>query len=278
MRGAHYDAGSGIDRNLVVSGGMRVSVVAQERFGPVVEVDGRWFYVSLAAFSTLFAIVGFAPTYWLPLAAGTLDLPRVLHVHGALLFSWPVFFLLQATWVASGRTLRHRRLGLLGSALAIAVTVSGVMAAAHALNTGIATGDAHEARAFAIAPLSAIAFFAAVVAVAIANVRRPAVHKRLMVLATFSILQPAAARWVLVLLAPADAVGPPPVLITLIPALVVDSLLLAAIAYDWRRHGRLHPAYLYGMIALVSVQLLRIPFSESAGWHTLSGWFAVAMS
>jgi hypothetical protein len=255
-----------------------MSIVAQERIGPVGGVDSRWFYVSLAAFSALFAIAGFAPTYWLPLAAGTLDLPRVLHVHGALLFSWPAFFLLQAALVAGGQTVRHRQFGLLGVALAIAVTVSGVVAAAHALNTGIATGYAHEARAFSILPLSAIAFFAVVVAVAVANVRQPAVHKRLMVLATFSILQPAVARWVFVLFAPADAAGPPPVLISLIPTLVVDALLLVVIAYDWRRHRRLNPAYVYGMIALVAVQLLRIPLSESAVWHTFSRWFAVALS
>jgi hypothetical protein len=255
-----------------------MSIVAQDRLGTAVRVDGRWFYVSLAAFSALFAVVGFAPTYWLPLAAGTLDLPRVLHVHGALLFSWPAFFLLQTVLVASGQTLRHRQLGLLGTVLAIAVTVSGVLAAAHALNIGIATGYAHEARAFSIVPLSVIAFFAAVVAVAVANVRQPAVHKRLIVLATFSILQPAVARWVLVLLAPADAAGPPPVLITLIPMVVVDALLLVVIALDRKRNGRLHPAYLYGMIALVTVQLLRIPLSESAVWHAFSHWFAVAMS
>jgi hypothetical protein len=255
-----------------------VSVVAQDHLGPVVHAGDRWFYISTASVAALVAFVGFAPTYWLPLATGTLDIPRVVHVHGIVLFAWTLFFVMQATLVASGQTLLHRRTGVLGVALAIAVTLTGVVVTGYRLNADIALGLAHESRAFAIVPLSSVAFFAGVIALAIANVRRPAVHKRLMVVGTFSILQPAIARWTILALAPADAVGPPPVMVTMLPALIVILMLLTVAMLDRKRHGRLHPVYVYGMLAFVALQVLRVLASESAAWHAFCGWFAGVMA
>src|SRR6185369_3902292 len=97
--------------------------------------------------------------------------------------------------------------------------------------------------AFAIVPLSGILFFAVVFSLAVANTRRPEMHKRLMLLAGISILDAAVARWFLTFLAPAGAVGPPPIEITIAPALVAYLLLVVAIVHDWRRQGRPHPVY-----------------------------------
>ena len=66
--------------------------------------------------------------------------------------------------------------------------------------------------AFAIVPLSGMLFFAAVVlTLAIVHVRRPETHKRLMLLASISLLDAAVARWFLTFLAPPGPPGPPPV-------------------------------------------------------------------
>ena len=65
----------------------------------------------------LVAFGGFIPTYWAPVAAGTFKAPPVIHIHGFLMFSWTVFFLIQTALAAAGRTRDHRSWGLAGTAL-----------------------------------------------------------------------------------------------------------------------------------------------------------------
>ena len=77
-------------------------------------------------------------------------------------------------------------------------------------------------------------FFAVVLALAIAMVRRPEIHKRLMLLASISLLDAAVARWFLTFLAPPGPPGPPPVPVTIPPAFVAYLLLVVAIVHDWR--------------------------------------------
>jgi len=59
-----------------------------------------------------------------------------------------------------------------------------------------------------------------VLTLAIANTRRPEIHKRLMLLAGISLLDAAVARWFLTFLAPPGPPGPPPVPVTIAPAIV----------------------------------------------------------
>jgi hypothetical protein len=133
-----------------------------------------------------------------------------------------------------------------------------------------AIGQRDAGVAFAIVPLSGIAFFAVVFTLAIANTRRPDVHKRLMLLAAVSILDAAIARWFMVFLAPPGAVGPPPLPVTIPPAILAFLLLVVAMVRDKRTEGRVHPVYIYGSIAYLAVKLLNWPVSATAAWH----WFA----
>ena len=140
------------------------------------------------------AVGGFAPTYWLQLAPATFVGSPLLHLHGALFTAWPVFLLLQTTFAARRRMDRHRAWGLLGISLATAMVCVGLAVANEALQHRLAAGYGDRARAFHIASTSLIALFAVFVLAAIASVGRPEVHKRLMVLATVSMLPPAIAR------------------------------------------------------------------------------------
>ncbi len=114
-------------------------------------------------------------------------------------------------------------------------------------------------------------FFAVAFTLAIAYVRRKEIHRRLMLLASISLLDAAVARWFLTFLAPPGAVGPPPVFVTIPPAFVAYLLLVAAIVYDWRTRGRPHPVYVVGGIALLAVKLLNWPLSTTAAWHSFAG-------
>jgi len=236
-----------------------------------VAAPARYFYFHMALACMAVAFLGFAPTYWLPLAEGSFASTPVVHFHGLLFFTWTLYFAFQTWLAASGRTARHRSLGVIGVSLATAMTIFGFLVAVNAMKRSAAIGQTDAGIAFAIVPLSGILFFAVVFALGIANTRRPEIHKRLMLLAGISILDAAVARWFLTFLAPPGPLGPPPVPVTIAPALVAYLLLVVAIVADWRSRGRPHPVYIYGGAALLAVKLLNWPISTTAAWHSLAG-------
>ncbi len=232
----------------------------------------RYFYVWIAAACALLAFGGFAPTYWLQLPAGTFVGPPLLHLHGALFSAWALLLLSQTVLAANGRLDHHRAWGLVGISLATAMVVIGIAAAIATLNTGLAAGYGDRSRAFLILPVSAIALFAGFFISAIANIKRPEAHKRLILLATISLLQAAMGR-VFFLLVTGGGPGlrpglgpPPPLSIGLVPSLIVELIIVAGIVYDWRTRGRPHPIWLIGAAVMTAVILLRGPLSGTPAW------------
>jgi hypothetical protein len=238
---------------------------------PASRSEAQAYFVLLAGACVVVAFGGFSITYWGPLATGTLDVPPLFHLHGLLFSAWTLFFLSQAWLAANGPIASHRALGLLGIALATAMVFVGIWTALASLDLAIAGGFEEAGRRFVIAPITGILFFAVVVGFAIANVRRPETHMRLMLLASISIMQPAVARVVRAIMAPnAPPPGsgrPPPVEMTYTAAAIVDVLLLAAIFFDWRTRGKVHPVYLIGGAALIAVQFSRGPLSTTPLWN-----------
>lgn len=240
----------------------------------------RGFYVWMAAACVLVALVGFAPTYWLQLAPGTFVGSPLLHLHGLLFSAWPLYLLLQTALVARGRVGRHRVWGLLGVSLATAMVLVGFAVANDVLAARLAAGYGDAARAFHIASTSMITLFGAFVCAAILCVSRPEVHKRLMLLATASMIPPAIAR----LFFAANAgitpglrpgLGPPRTIESVLaPTLIADVLILAGVVHDMRTRGRPHPAYLIGGAFLLTVQILRGPVSTTQWWYAVTDFLA----
>ncbi len=225
--------------------------------------------MALACAATAF--LGFAPTYFVPLANRTFSAGPVIHFHAFLFFTWSVYFVLQTWLAASGRVVNHRSLGIAGVSLATAMTIFGFLASVHVMKHSAALGQLDAGISFSIVPMSGIAFFAIVFVLAIMNTRRPEIHKRLMLLAAVSILDAAIARWFLTFLAPPGPPGPPPVPVTIAPAVVASLLLVVAMVHEWRTMGRVHPVYIYGTLALLAVKVLNWPVSETAAWHAFAG-------
>jgi len=147
----------------------------------------------------------------------------------------------------------------------------------HQLSAGIAHGYEPQVRAFSIVPLSIVLLFAALVAAAMANVRRPEVHMRLMLAASITILPPAIARIVFLLAAPEGMAAPgqgmpPTVAFALAPTFLANGLLVIAMIHDWRKRGSVHLTYVMAGVFLVVVQIARIPFSESTTWLAITNW------
>lgn len=232
----------------------------------------RWFYVWVAGICVVVAFGGFVPTYWARLATGTFAGAPILHLHGAVFFTWTLFFFVQTLLVATGRTLDHRAWGMAGISLATAMAFTVVLAAINAVKAAATIGMAEQALRFSYVSLSSGLLFVLLVAAAIVAVKRSEVHKRLMLLAMIPLLHAAMARVFMTLLAPPDAKGPPPVFVSVPPALTIDLLVVGAIVYDWRTRGRPHPVYLIGGPLLVANQVLAVPLSATATWMSIARW------
>lgn len=228
------------------------------------------FYTWMAVAAVATAFLGFIPTYFQPMAAGAFAANPVVHLHGMVFFSWTLFALVQTSLVPSGRVALHREVGLAGISLATLVVVMGTLAALNSLKTSVATGQAAAGEAFLIVPLSLMATFAVIFIAAVANIRRPQAHKRLMLLATLSLLNAPIARPLLVWVWPTPPTTTPPVWINVPACWLSYLLILAAMVYDWRTRGRVHPIYLVALPVLVFVAWVVIPISETAAWHSLA--------
>jgi len=229
-------------------------------------------FLRIAIACAIIGFVGFIPTYLAPLARGTLASTPLIHMHAIVFFAWGLFLIYQ-TWLgASGQIRSHRRIGLLGVSLVTLMTLFGLATSIHRMHWAASLGQLEAGKAFALLPISAILFFAAVFTAAVACARQRDWHKRLMMLAALSILDAPIARWFIVFLAPEAPAGPPPIAVGMAPAGVAMMLMLVAMALDKRISGRFHPAYVIGIFAYAASKLMLIPVSQSGAWQAAAGW------
>jgi hypothetical protein len=239
------------------------------------------FHVWMAGIFVLIAFSGFAETYWLQLPAGTFTGKPLLHLHGLLFSAWTLFYFSQTWLIASGRTQHHRAWGVAGVSLATAMVFVGLATGIASMNKDIAAGYAEAAKAFAIVPISAAFLFAGLVAWAVVAVKTPENHKRLMMLATISILQAPLGRFFFLTVGGGGGPGsrpgmaPPAPVVTTVGAGIVGSLLIvAALVYDWRTRGKPHPITLWVGAAIVAIEVLRVPLSATPQWMAIATAFS----
>jgi hypothetical protein len=238
------------------------------------------FHVWMAGVFVLIAFSGFAETYWMQLPAGTFTGKPLLHLHGVLFSAWTLFYFSQTWLIASGRTQHHRAWGVAGVSLASVMVVVGLATAIASMHKAIGEGYAEAAKAFAIVPITGAAAFAILVAWAVVSVKTPETHKRLMMLATISILQAPLGRFFFLTLGGGGGpgsrpgMGPPAPVATTVGAGVVGAMLIvAAIVYDWRTRGKPHPITLWVGAAIFAIEVLRVPLSATPQWLAIATAF-----
>ena len=154
----------------------------------------RLFFSGMAIAAALVVFAGFAPTYYLKAAFGAPELSPLLHAHGLIFTSWIVLFVVQTRLIAGRRTPLHRRLGVLGGLLAVAMLIVGTMAAIASARRGFTPPGGPPPLTFLIIPLGDLFVFSVLVGAALYFRRQSQTHKRLMLLATLALLTPAIAR------------------------------------------------------------------------------------
>lgn len=231
------------------------------------------FWMQYALAFVLVAFIGFTPTYWAPMAAGVRPYNPIVHIHAGLFFAWTLYYLWQSYLGASRQVLRHRNWGLLGVALVTALTISGPLVSLNVLIHAARVGYGPIAPAITIVPLSGIAAFGLLGALAFCTTQRPEAHRRFMLLTTIPALDAPFAR---VIRPAVDHVyrvyelgAPSPWLGVVLSFVAADVFLGWALLHEWRTRRRIHPVFAYGAVGLVALQYLRVPLSDTEGWQRL---------
>ena len=180
--------------------------------------------------------------------------------------SWVVLFFIQTYLVATHRVGVHRRLGALGTLIAILVVILGSSTTFNAAAREVgAHSDEATARVMVLGlELVQMALFAGFVAGAILFRRRPDFHKRLMLLGTSCLLPSAFSRIPLNLSFMMSA---------FVSILVMfDLFVMGCVLIDSYWNRRLHPAFGWGGSLAVAALTLTYFAVTSTTWIHFGMW------
>lgn len=224
----------------------------------------RRFFTSLAIIMALVCFAGFAPSYYLKAQFNTPALKPLVHVHGAIFTAWMLLLIAQTSLIASGRVKLHRRLGIAGAVLAVLMVVSGA-AVAYGRGTTVTPEIPHEAiLAFLAIAFTALVAFSTLVGAAVFFRKNGAIHKRLMMITTATILSAAVHRLLMHVYDPAVT---PPVFFG-----ATDLFIVAIAVYDDISLRRIHPATLWGGVFVIGAQFASLLLAGSRTWLTFAHW------
>jgi hypothetical protein len=227
------------------------------------KVVDRWLYSWAAIVAALIIFVGFARTFYLKGMFSTPTLSWLLLVHGTVMTLWFTLFIAQVRLVAADRTDLHRRLGRLGAILLVLILLVGVATAIAAARRGSTPVPEVSPLMFMAVPLADLVVFAILVGAALWNRRRSDTHKRLMLLATLSILTPGTARIPIGFIQQ----GGLPVFFGMMVLTVI-----ICVAVDTVKHRRLHPAFGWGGALVIASVPLRLMVAGTAAWTQFATW------
>jgi hypothetical protein len=218
-------------------------------------------YLWLAVLSIGIVFAGFARTYYLKVWFATPELSGLFHLHGLVMSLWFLLFLLQVSLVAAGRRDLHRRVGVVGAVWAVVVVVVGVVTAITAARLGRSPGP--PPLVFLAIPLGDMLIFPLLAGAGLYYRQRSDYHKRLMLLASLSLLTAAIAR----IPVEAIAAGGLPMFFAL-----TDLCILGCVVADSLRNRRVHPAYAWGFALILASQLLRFLIADTPLWLAFAAW------
>jgi hypothetical protein len=215
----------------------------------------RSYFVVFAAVTVAVVLAGFARTFFVPIIHGTFSAPVTVGVHLSFFLAWVSLLVAQAVLAYSHNLNWHRQLGWSSAILIPAMTASGVAVSLWATARDLRAGQGDVALAFLFGLFMDVASFAALASTAVLMRGKPQVHKRLIVIATIGILGP--------------ALGRIPVIGTMSTPITV-ALIISLTAYDLASRGRVHPATLWGGIALLASGFAQAPIGGTAVWLSLA--------
>lgn len=210
------------------------------------------------------AIVGFAPRS-AGILSGAMPMPPLaVHVHAFLMTAWLGLLAAQAGLVAAGRVERHRTLGVASFVLAPALLAGLIAVTIVRYHDLTEAGLGTIASNILILQIRSIVLFPLFFGWAMAARRTdPETHKRMLILATFVLLDAAVARHVWL---PGNDI-----------TVSYDAthtywllLLVPAVVHDTIRLGRPHRAYAAGLALIVPYAVLTHFVWNTPRWHAFA--------
>jgi hypothetical protein len=203
------------------------------------------FFMGAALAMALVVVAGFSTQ----LAAGRSSFasPPLVHAHAIVFMGWVAIYLAQNYLAVIGNRSWHRRLGWVAAGWIIAMLALGTMVTVAMARRGQVPFFFRPQHFLVADPLTLVGFAALTIA-AIANRRRTDWHRRLHFCAMVMLLGPAFGR-----LLPMPLLSP----LAFETAMAATLLFpLAGVVADRRRCGRVHPAWGWGIGAIVGTMLL----------------------
>ena len=218
-----------------------------------------YFYCVLSVVIAGVVVYGFSQTIDAKLIHPLNPPPRVLYFHAAIFGGWVVLLVIQSALIRTANVKLHRKLGLAGLALGIAIPVVGVATGVAMARFNTQHGSTDEAQ-FLIVPFYDMVAFSIAFGLAVFWRKRPEFHRRLMLIASCGLTIAAFNRFPAFIVPPNWGYAG------------VDLLILFGVARDLIVTGRVHPVYLYGLPALVLGQIMTMYtyLTSFPGWMKIA--------
>ncbi len=231
---------------------------------PVNRKHERLFFAGMAILLCASVVFGFSRTYFM-VGMALAPLPNALvHVHGAVFTLWMLLFLTQTVLVSANRVAWHRTLGVFAFCLTPVMTILGIVTSIDGLRRGVSIGPLGSAPALAISLLGMVIFPILILASWRAR-RQPGSHKRLILLATLSLVEAGFGRF------PWRSLG-------LTPAIgaqgMVVLFLLILVAYDLYSLRRVHRTTAWAAPLTLAFTVLSVPIGMTPVWHGFTNFLA----
>lgn len=199
---------------------------------------------------------GFAPSLYLQ-PERTLAMDPAIHVHAGIMTLWVVFMAVQGVLPARGHVGLHRTLGWAGAGLAVLVLVTGAVTTVGGVHHGHDPFGLGSGEAFAAIPVRDLLTFAVFIAVGLATRRSaPDAHRRMMTLATLSVIPAALARMA--------AFAPEPLIVA-----INHAPIAAMVACDLWTRRRILASTWAGSAFLVAATPVALAVAKTAWWLDL---------
>ena|SRR5271166_452126 len=205
----------------------------------------RYFYFSMSLVFAGLVVWGFSRTVNDNLFHAAPPRPLLLWVHGAAFASWVVFFIAQAGLVRVHKVSWHRTIGWFGAGLATVMVALGTVIAIIMARFDAVTLHQSGTDAFLSIPFYDMIAFGVCIALAIYWRTRPEFHRRLMFIATISLMDAPVGRF--------DFLFNHNLFY-----LCLDLLMALGIVRDLVVDRRVHKVYLYALPLLIVGQNLAI--------------------
>jgi hypothetical protein len=223
------------------------------------------FYLLIGIVGVAAVFIGFFTTYIRPFVSQQFTAPAIVHIHGALSFSWILLFLVQTLVIKFRKFPWHRRLGYAGVVIAIGVVLTLPWVGKFQVDKDLARGLGDTAVSAIVGIMTTSIMFFGFVAAGVRFRRRPKIHKRLMLLATIIILWPAWFRFRHYF----PSVPRPDIWFGVVLA---DSLILLAWMADGITYRKIHPVLLLGGMFIIAENTAEVLLFDTEPWRNLAKW------